>query len=128
RPSPAGLRIHTVIRSDSFVPWHCGLVQKRWLEAVDGFNEQLWLIEDVDLQIRMLAAGSKFEVAESGKPLFFYDQRPRSLSQSDPKAFADACMRNARLVYSIGVERGHLPPDLIEAVADAYRGAISTYA
>jgi glycosyltransferase involved in cell wall biosynthesis len=128
RPSAADLQIHSIIRADSFMPWHSGLVQRRWLEAVEGFNEQLWLIEDVDLQIRVLAAGGKFEVAESGKPLFFYDQRPRSLSQSDPSAFADACVRNARLVYSIGMKRAHLAPDLIDAVAEAYRGAISTYA
>jgi hypothetical protein len=110
------------------MPWHSGLVWKHWLQAVDGFDERLWLIEDVDLQIRMLAAGGKFEVAQSTRPLFFYNQRPRSLSRSHPTGFADACLRNARLLYSIAASRGELSADLTGAVAEAYRGAISTYA
>jgi hypothetical protein len=95
---------------------------------VGGFDERLWLIEDVDLQIRMLAAGGTFEEAETDRPLFFYNRRARSLSQSDPVAFADACVRNARLVHAIATERRQLHPALIAAVADVYREAIGAYA
>jgi hypothetical protein len=80
------------------------------------------------MQIRILALGGKFEEAPSARPLFFYNQRPGSQSQAHPVYFADACMRNARLVYSIAAEREQLHPALIQAVADVYRGAISAYA
>jgi len=121
-------QIHDVIRGDSFLALGSCLIRRQWLEVVGGFDERLWLIEDVDLQIRILAAGGNFEEAETSGPLFFYNRRPQSLSQSDPAVFADACLRNARLVYSIASERGQLHPALIEAVSDVYRGAISTYA
>lgn len=127
-PRPGGWRIHEPIRGDSFLHLGSCLIQRHWLEAVGGFDERFWLIEDVDLQIRILAAGGTFEEAEFDKPLFFYNRRAKSLSRSDPVAFADACVRNARLVHSIATERRQLQPDLIAAVSDVYRAAISTYA
>ena len=128
RPRYVDWQIHDVIRSDGFFHLASGLLRRHWLETVGGFDERLWLIEDVDLQIRILAAGGTLEEAESVRPLFFYNRRARSLSQSDPVAFADACVRNARLVHAIAVERRQLLPDLITAVSDVYREAIATYA
>lgn len=127
-PRHANWQVHDVIRGDSFLPIASCLIQRTWLEAANGFDERLNLIEDVDLQIRILAAGGRFEEAPSDRPLFFYNQRPKSLSKSHPAVFADACLRNARLVYAIAVENGQLPPALVETVLDVYRGAISTYA
>ena len=127
-PKPVGWQIEDSIRGDSFLHLGSCLFQKRWLEAVDGFDERLWLIEDVDLEIRILAAGGTFEAAESSTPLFYYNQRSNSLSRAHPVVFADACLRNARLVYSIASERGQLHPTLVEVVSNVYREAISTYA
>jgi glycosyltransferase involved in cell wall biosynthesis len=128
RPRHADWQIHDAIRSDGFFHLGSCLVRRHWLEAVGGFDERLWLIEDVDLQIRILAAGGTFEEAETERPLFFYNRRAGSLSQSDPVAFADACVRNARLVHAIAAERRQLHPALIAAVADVYREAIGAYA
>jgi glycosyltransferase involved in cell wall biosynthesis len=127
-PQHVDWQIHDVIRSDRFLHLASGLLRKHWLEAVGGFDERLWLIEDVDLQIRILASGGRFQEAEFGRALFTYNRRAKSLSQSDPVAFADACVRNARLVYSIAAERRQLHPHLSAAVSDVYRGAIATYA
>jgi glycosyltransferase involved in cell wall biosynthesis len=128
RPRYVDWQIHDVIRSDGFFHLSSGLLRRHWLETVSGFDERLWLIEDVDLQIRILAAGGTFQEAECARPLFFYNRRPGSLSQSDPVAFADACVRNAKLVHCIAAETRQLHPDLVAAVCDVYRGAISTYA
>lgn len=128
RPRYGDWQVHDVIRSDGFLPLGSCLIRRHWLEAVGGFDERLWLIEDVDLQIRILAAGGTFEEARSGRPLFFYNRRATSLSQSDPVAFADACVRNARLVHAIATERRQLHPALIAAVSEVYREAIAAYA
>jgi glycosyltransferase involved in cell wall biosynthesis len=128
RSRPIDWQTHDVIRGDAFLPIPSCLMHKGWLEKANGFDEGLKLLEDIDMQIRILALGGKFEEAPSARPLFFYNQRPGSLSQAHPVHFADACLRNARLVYAIAAERGRLHPALIQVVADVYRGAISAYA
>lgn len=88
----------SLLRSSNFLAVGSQLFSRSWLLRVHGFNEQLWLIEDVDLMLRLALLGGTFAHAESTKPIFFYRQRSGSLSRRSEREFVEACMRNARMV------------------------------
>jgi glycosyltransferase involved in cell wall biosynthesis len=63
------------------------MIRRSVLHAVEGFNEQLRLGEDLDLMLRIAMAGGRFREAPSRDALFFYRQTPGSLWQ---QSFAKA--------------------------------------
>jgi glycosyltransferase involved in cell wall biosynthesis len=128
RPACVNWQLKDVICSENFFPLGSGLVRKSWLELVNGFDERYRLIEDVDLQIRILAAGGRFEEAPSDKPLFFYNRRAESLSQTDSAAFVEGCIRNARLAYKITEGQRQLDQVWLKNFGDVYRQGIAFYA
>ena len=108
RPDASGDAVLKLLRSDNFLQLGSLLFRRRWLDKVGGFNAKRWLIEDVELLLRLAMAGVEFVRADSEKPLFFYRQHQSSLSKRDPVAFMDGCVSNARLVeaYWRGPEIG----------------------
>jgi hypothetical protein len=96
------------------------IIRRETLEQVNGFDETHELIEDVELYLKIAISGGSFLKAESSTPLFYYRDRPGSLSKSCRRRFADACVRNAQFVeYEIGRTSG-LQPEDIEPLVEAY--------
>jgi glycosyltransferase involved in cell wall biosynthesis len=118
RPMLAGPILENVLQPSGFMPFMAGLVSRAWLERVGGFDERLGYIEDVDLQLRLIAASARFAEAPSDVPLFFYQDREGSLSRSNPEAFIEGCVRNAELALQIAHARGEITPSLRRIICD----------
>jgi glycosyltransferase involved in cell wall biosynthesis len=116
------------LRSENFVPFAAQLVRRSWLAAVDGFNEEYRLVEDVDLQLRILLAGGVAHHVQTSRPLFWYRRRPDSLSQQDETAFVYACVRNFDMVAEHWHQRGELHQSRVQALVDAYYWAARFFA
>jgi hypothetical protein len=109
-----------VLRPENFVPFGSQLVRRSWLAAIEGFNEEYRLVEDVDLQLRLLLAGGDAHRLPTSRPLFWYRRRPDSLSQQDEGAFVHACVRNFDMVAEHWHQRGALHEARVQALVDAY--------
>ncbi len=109
-----------LLRPDTFLHVGAQLFRRSWLERVSGFDERYWMIEDVDLLLRLATAGGRFLHAPGGEPLFLYRQHGASLSQRDPRAFVEGCLRNARLAHDAWTARGELTPERADVLAGVY--------
>ena len=85
-----------------------------------GFDESHWLIEDVDLNLRVAMAGGVYLKAPSAFPIFWYRDRPRSLSKSSQAEFVEGCVRNAKLVEQYARKVPDSSAKTIEAVLNVY--------
>lgn len=120
-------KLASILEDENFVHISSGLFSKQWLEIVGGFDERLRLIEDVDLQIRLIANGAEFLEVPTPSPVFFYNRRAGSVSSTKSSEFMEALIRNARLAYSLctnSSERAILEP----ALRGAFSQAIPFYA
>jgi glycosyltransferase involved in cell wall biosynthesis len=101
----------SLLRSDLFIPMGSHLIRRCWLEQVQGFDEGHWLIEDVELLIKIAMAGGRFRKVHVGQPLFYYRHRPgASLSQRSRREYIEGWSRNAKLVQRHWHDRGELTP------------------
>ncbi len=100
----------TVMSTDGFIHVGSQLFDRAWLEEVGGFDEQHRLIEDVDLQLRLLMRGVTFMAVPAARPLFWYRQRKGSLSRSDRRGFLEGSVRNAQLAEAYWRSQGGLTP------------------
>jgi glycosyltransferase involved in cell wall biosynthesis len=98
QPDPHIDALEDILLTENFIATGSQLFRRTWLEAVCGFDERHWLIEDVDLLLRIAIAGGRFHYVPSEEPLFFYRQHASSLSRRDQRAFIEGCVRNARMV------------------------------
>lgn len=117
-----------VLRSENFLPFAAQLVRRSWLAAVEGFNESYRLVEDVDLQLRLLLSGGVMHRVASSKPMFWYRRRPDSLSQQDQTAFVHACVRNVDMVAEHWHEHNAFDEARQQALVDAYYWAARFFA
>lgn len=118
-----------LISSDGFIHLGSALFNRRWLEEVDGFEEQNWLIEDVHLLLRIAMAGGRLEHVETNGPIFFYHQRKEgSLASDSEQAFVDGCLRNARMVEHHARTEGALTEELREQLIRVYFQGTRYYA
>jgi len=85
-----------LLGAENFIATGSQLFRRTWLERVSGFNEAHRLVEDVDLMLRLVHAGARFERVPSERPLFWYRQRPASLSRESRRAFVTGCVRNLK--------------------------------
>jgi glycosyltransferase involved in cell wall biosynthesis len=118
----------SLLRSDNFIQFSCGLVSRHWLQEVGGFDGQLRLIEDVDLQIRLIDRGAVFFEADVKEPVFFYNYRKASISNTRRRDFVEAILRNAKAVHSIFERNCYTLEDLDELMRNAYAQAIVYFA
>jgi glycosyltransferase involved in cell wall biosynthesis len=128
RPLLGGSMIETLLRPDGFMPFAAGLMSRAWLSRVGGFDDKLTYIEDVDLQLRLIAAGGRFAEAPADEPQFFYRMREGSLSRSSPEAFIQGCLRNAGLALQLARSRGQVTPALRRLVCDVLAQGVVFYA
>jgi glycosyltransferase involved in cell wall biosynthesis len=128
-PTIGGDALVSLLRSDLFIPMGSHLIQRTWLETVQGFDERHWLIEDVELLIKIAMAGGRFSKIYSDQPLFFYRHRPgASLSQRSRREFIEGCIRNAKLVERHWDARGELTPRRKQTLVEAYLQAARYFA
>jgi glycosyltransferase involved in cell wall biosynthesis len=74
--------IATEMLIDSPLAHGSAMIRRRWLERVGGWNESGWA-EDLDLWVRLLEAGARFE--KLGETLYGWRQRPDSATRRDPR-------------------------------------------
>jgi glycosyltransferase involved in cell wall biosynthesis len=109
-----------LLGADYFIPAAAGLMRTTWLDSIGGFDERHWLLEDIDLYIRLASAGAQFEAISHAHPLFFYRVRDDSLSRSSHTAFARAVARNAELVEREFGSGRTMPTAVTQRVAEMY--------
>ncbi len=110
----------SLIETDGFIPTGSQLFRRAWLQRVCGYRD-VGLIEDVDLYLRLAAAGAAFAHCRSAEPLFFYRRHAAgSLSTASGLAFARGVMRNAIFVEQWARESGALKPPLLESLVGSY--------
>lgn len=89
---------------ERFTPLMACLLKRSTLLAIDAFQEGYWLVEDVQLQLKLISNYARFTIAPSTVPLFFYRSSPPTGSLStaaDRLPFLEACLRNLRLAEDI---------------------------
>ncbi|HYA16593.1 MAG TPA: glycosyltransferase family A protein [Bryobacteraceae bacterium] len=120
-PSLGEDTIASLVQSDQFLSNASCLFRRSWLAAVGGFDERHWLIEDVDLLLRIAMAGGQFRRIETSEPLFNARQHDNtSLSRRDPAAFHEGCVRNAAMVEEYWRSRGEMTESRARLVAKIY--------
>lgn len=107
-----------ILKDENFQQLGSQLVRKTAFDRVGGFNEAHSLVEDVELCIKMAAAGREFGKAPTHGPIFWYRDRPRSLSKLDERQFVEACIRNARLVQQFIREKPNCSPKTTDAIVE----------
>jgi glycosyltransferase involved in cell wall biosynthesis len=127
-PDFAGDAVCAALRPENFLPFGAQLVRRSWLAAVEGFNEEYRLVEDVDLQLRLLLSGAAMHRAPSSRPMFWYRRRSDSLSQQDESAFVHACVRNVDMVAEYWLEHDAVNDPRRQALVDAYYWAARFFA
>lgn len=90
--------LESLIRAEHFLQLGCAIFRRQWLEAVGGFDEEQWVIEDVNLLIRIALAGGVFTHVPTAFPVLYYRQHAQSLSRQRNDLFAAGCHGNAKLV------------------------------
>jgi hypothetical protein len=118
-----------LISTEGFIHLGSALFRRSWLEQVDGFEEQYWLIEDVHLMLRLAMAGGRFEHVETEGPVFSYRQRDEgSLVAENKRAFIEGCVRNAQMVEEYARENEALTDTLRNQLIRVYFQGTRYYA
>jgi glycosyltransferase involved in cell wall biosynthesis len=114
--------IADLLETDNFLQLGSPLIRRDWLERVGGFDEQHWLVEDVELLLKIAMAGGVFELVPSQRPVLLYrDARPGSLSRRDQHELVTACIRNARFVEEYWKSTSGLTPRRARVLAHVYQ-------
>jgi glycosyltransferase involved in cell wall biosynthesis len=128
-PAIGKAAVSDLLRDENFIATGSQLFHRCWLEQVAGFDEQHWLIEDVDLLLRIAMAGGSFYHVHSDAPLFLYRQiGTSSLSQRSKREFIEGCLRNARMVEAHWQSAGTLTPAQVSLLVGIYFQGARHYA
>ena len=128
-PDLSGDILVALLKTEGFLQLGCQLFHRVWLEKAGGFNERLYMIEDVDLDLRLAMAGAKFLSAPCEQPLSIYFDRTDSLSKSSRKVFIEGCVRNARMVEGYWEKNsGTINNEQKSVLISIYANALSFYA
>jgi glycosyltransferase involved in cell wall biosynthesis len=95
---------------DSPLAHGTALIRRAALEAVGGWRERGWA-EDLDLWLRMLAAGHRF--AKLPRTLYAWRQHPGSATRSDPRYARGQFVALRREALEYGFLHGHRRVTLI---------------
>ena len=110
-----------LLKAKNFIQLGAQLFRRTWLEAVSGFDERYWLIEDVHLLLRLAMAGAQFRRLDAGEPLCFYRQHDQDpLSRRNRQEFVEGCIRNAELVENHWRSKNALTPQRADILANVY--------
>lgn len=116
-----------LIAGDNFIPLMSGLILKSAFEEINGFDEKMRLIEDVNLNIRLYKLSPHYYFLKSEDPLFFYrSNNPQSLSSKNDIAFNRGVLIN----YFTVKDSIEIPTQyqvvLVEMLWNIYKKAILT--
>jgi glycosyltransferase involved in cell wall biosynthesis len=117
----------SLLEDRNFLHTGSQLFRGAWLKKVNGFDERWWLIEDVDLNMRLSMAGGRFASAPAGRALFYYRRRGSSLSRRRLD-FLTGCVRNLRLAEDYWRENGLLTPERTSFLLEAYESLLHNLA
>jgi glycosyltransferase involved in cell wall biosynthesis len=117
-----------LLRNENFIGLGSQLISLSALRRLGGFDESHRFIEDVELYIKIAVGNGVFVKAASSGPLFWYRDRPQSLSKSNPRQFVEAYIRNARLVAQHILQSQQCSSKSVEAVVDVYSQAARYFA
>jgi hypothetical protein len=117
-----------LLEDKNFVHTGSQLFRTDWLRKVHGFDERWWLIEDVDLNLRLAMAGGTFAFAPAGRSLFYYRRRGASLSRRRRLDFLQGCIRNLRFAESYWRENGSLTPERADFLLQSYESLLHSLA
>jgi len=109
-----------LLQPSNFIHLGSALFSLGALRRVGGFDASHWLIEDVELGIKIAMGKGVFVKTPSAGPLFWYRDRPRSLSKSDRTEFVEGCIRNAKLVERYVQHTQSCSEKIIEAIIAVY--------
>ncbi|WP_343531512.1 glycosyltransferase family 2 protein [Pedobacter sp.] len=99
-----------------FIPLMAGLIKKESFSSVEGFDEQMRWIEDVNLLIRICNIDDNIIYKSFQKNLFFYRVgNTSSLSNSNKLEFNKAVLKNYKLCFEL------LSKTYTKKELDAYR-------
>lgn len=113
--------IRGLLEAENFLATGSHLIRKSWLAKVGGFDESCWLIEDVQLLLRIAMQGGEFLRAPAGRALFYYRRRANSsLSGSRRADFLNGCFRNYRLAEDHWRSNGELTPSRLQFLTAGY--------
>jgi glycosyltransferase involved in cell wall biosynthesis len=113
-----------LLQDENFIHTGSQLFNTQWLGKVGGFDERHWLIEDVDLNVRLAMSGGRFLHAAAGRPLFLYRRRGASLSRRRRLDFLTGCIRNLKLAETWWRERGMVTPARTEFLLASYESLL----
>ncbi len=88
-------RVSDLLKTDGFFQIGSALFKKEILELVNAFDEKKWLVEDVDLYLRLFHAKVRIKVDKnSAFGLFWRVNENNSLSINNRKLFLEGCLSN----------------------------------
>jgi glycosyltransferase involved in cell wall biosynthesis len=119
-PVIRGDALADVLQTSNFIHLASALFSLSALHRAGGFDETHWLIEDVELCIKIAMEKGVFVKASSAEPLSWYRDRTHSLSKSDPTAFVEGCIRNAKLVEQYIRQVPGQSNEIVEAILSVY--------
>jgi glycosyltransferase involved in cell wall biosynthesis len=120
RSGGSGL-IVDLLRTDGFVQMGSCVIRRSAFEDVGGFTPSD-LIEDVNLYVRLAAAGYRFESCETASPALLYRDAEGSLSKTSQLGFSRSVAANAFLGLRLARALGPLSVDDLRV----FEGAISS--
>jgi glycosyltransferase involved in cell wall biosynthesis len=113
--------VHDLLTSEHYLQLGALLVRKNWLEKVSGFDERYWLIEDVDLELRLAMAGGQFRRSDTPFPVAFHRlHKAGSLSSRNQQEWVQGCVRNARMVELYWKAQNQFSAAQVETLTDIY--------
>ena len=119
----------SLIDADTFIATGSGIFRRSWLERVGGYGESRWLVEDVELLLKIAIAGGGFHFVASEQPLLLYRQVPGpSFSQRNPAMFIHGIVKNAEFVHQHWEAQGSLRTPQRQVLAAVYLQAAVYYA
>jgi glycosyltransferase involved in cell wall biosynthesis len=125
----AGHEVADLLAAENFIQLGAALFRRSWLGRVGGFDETRWVIEDVDLCLRLAMAGGRFHAVSHSGPLLFYRQLPgMSLSNRDAEAFIRGCLANASAAEAYWRSLGTLTSSEVDALVPVYFQAARYFA
>lgn len=104
RPKNSKYHLKSFLRHD--LPWHLTSViwSKKSLDKINGFNEDLPRLQDVDLHTRALLFDLKYYVIEDEEPDFFYRVSPEKNNFNAyelGRRYVNACNIYQHSIYSL---------------------------
>jgi hypothetical protein len=95
---------------DSTLVHGTALIRRRWIERIGGWRDRVWA-EDVDLWLRMLAAGARF--AKRPETLYGWRQHRASATRRDPRYGRDRLLELKTHALTHGLLRGRAAVTLV---------------